>query len=125
MGFSTFHDIVKLLTMCGESKSGLSTYYIKFHHGKIIFDHMLDRIGQMYLNGISSINIIGFRKSLKKQWHNNYEFLTWKYGKHHLEKSDMDRLYYCTFAFSGNSENSHKNILSITEFYVVCRKSRF
>ena len=26
----TFNDIVKLLTMCGESKDGLSTYYIKF-----------------------------------------------------------------------------------------------
>ena len=31
--FSTFHDIFKLLTMRGESKYGLSTYYIKFRHG--------------------------------------------------------------------------------------------
>ena len=28
IGFPNFHDIVKLLTLRGESKSGLSTYYI-------------------------------------------------------------------------------------------------
>ena len=32
--FATFHDIVNLLTVRGESKVGLSTYYIKFCHGK-------------------------------------------------------------------------------------------
>ena len=52
--------------MRGESKSGLSTYYIKFCHGKNLFDHILDRIGQMDLNGSSSMDIIDFRKSLKK-----------------------------------------------------------
>ena len=43
--FSTFHYIDKLLTMRGKSKSGLSTYYIKFCRGKNVFDHMIDRIG--------------------------------------------------------------------------------
>ena len=42
---------------------------------------MLDRIGQMDLNEISSIDIIGFSKSLKKEWHDIYELLTWKCGK--------------------------------------------
>ena len=64
--FITFNDIVKVLTLCVEPKSGLSIYYIKFCHSKNIFDHMLDRIGQMDLNGSSSIDIIGFRKSLNK-----------------------------------------------------------
>ena len=49
--FATFRDIVELLTMCGDSKSGLYTYYIKLRHGKNNFDHILDRIGQMDLNG--------------------------------------------------------------------------
>ena len=31
-----------------------------------IFDHILDRIGQMDLNCSSSIDIIGFRKPLKE-----------------------------------------------------------
>ena len=57
-----FHDIVKLLTMRGESKAGLSTYYIKLYHGKNVFDTMLDRIGEMDLNDNFPINIIGFRK---------------------------------------------------------------
>ena len=66
MGFGIFHDIFKLLTMRGESKAGLSTYYIKFRHGKNVFDAMLDRIGEMNLNVSSSIDIIGFIKTLKK-----------------------------------------------------------
>ena len=63
--------------MRAESKYRLSTYDLKFRHGKNVFDYMLDRIEQMDLNGSSSIDIIGFRKSLKKYWLNNYEFLTW------------------------------------------------
>ena len=62
IGFPNFHDIVKLLTLCVESTSGLSTYYIKFHHGKNVFDHMIDRIVKMDLNGSSSIDMIGFSK---------------------------------------------------------------
>ena len=76
IGFPHVHDIVKLLTLCGESTYVFSTYHIKFRHGKNVFDHMLDRIGRMDLNGSSSINIIGFRISLKKESHNHYELLT-------------------------------------------------
>ena len=91
-----------------ESKSGSSTYYIKFHHGKNVFDHILDMIVKMYLNGSSSIGIFGLRKALKKEWNNHYELLTWEYGKHHLKQSDMDRLHCCTFALGDNSEHSHQ-----------------
>ena len=69
---------------------------------------MLDRIGQMNLNGGSSIIIIGFNKSPKKEWPNNHEFLTWEYGKHHLKQSDTDQLHCCTFALGGNFKHSHK-----------------
>ena len=64
--FGIFNDIIKLLTMHGESKYGLYTYNINFLFGKNVFDAMLDRIGEMDLNGSSFINIIGFRKKLKK-----------------------------------------------------------
>ena len=86
VGFNNVHDIVKLLTMCGESKYGLSTYYIKFRHGNNIFDDMIYRIVQMYLNGSSSIEIIGFRITQKKEWQNHYNILTWEYGKHQLKQ---------------------------------------
>ena len=45
IGFPTFHDIVKLFTLSGGSKSGFSTYYIKFCHEKSFSDDMLNRIG--------------------------------------------------------------------------------
>ena len=64
--FGIFHGIVKLRTMCGESKSGFSKYYFKLLHGKNIFGEIFDRIGEIYLNVSSSIDIIGFRKALKK-----------------------------------------------------------
>ena len=64
----------------------------------------------MDLNGSSSINIISFTKSLNKEWHNNDEFLTWEYGKHHLTQLDMDQLHCCTFALGGDCEYSHKEI---------------
>ena len=66
--------------VCGESKSGLYTYYIKLYNGNNVYDAILDRIGEIDLNGSSSINIIGFRKTLKKEWQNHYELLTSEYG---------------------------------------------
>ena len=41
VGPQNFDDIVKLLTMRGESKAGVCTYYKKLSHGKNVFDHML------------------------------------------------------------------------------------
>ena len=61
-----------MLIIRGESKSGLSTYYIKFRHGKNVFDPMLDRIVKIDLNGSSSIDIFGLSKTLKKEWYNRY-----------------------------------------------------
>ena len=103
------------MTLNGESKSGLSTYYIKFCHGKNVFDHILDRIGQMDSNESSSVYIICFIKSLKKEWQNHYELLTWEYGKHHLKQSDMDILHCCMFTLGGNCEHSNKE-----NSYVEC-----
>ena len=64
----TFNYIVKLLTMCGESKAGLYTYYIKFLHGKTVFSTMLDRIVEMEINVNSYTDIISSIKILKEEW---------------------------------------------------------
>ena len=57
---------MKLPTMLGESKSGLSTYYIKFRHENTVFHAILDRIGEMKLNYSSYTDIIVYRKKMKK-----------------------------------------------------------
>ena len=100
--------------MCLESKYGLSTYYIEFLHAKNFFDDMIDRIGEMDLHGSSSIKIIGFGKTLKKEWQNRYELFTWEYVKNHLKQSGKDQLNCCTFALRGNCEHSHQNNSCIT-----------
>ena len=52
------------MTICGESKSGLSTYYVNLRHVKNIFGHIIDRIGKMDLNDCSPIGIFGLSKTL-------------------------------------------------------------
>ena len=86
MGKPTFDDIMKLITMRGESKYGLSSYYIKLLHGKTVFDAILDRIGEMDLNYSSSTDMIFSIKTLKEEWKINYEFLMGGYGKNHLKQ---------------------------------------
>ena len=66
MGKPTSNDIVKLLTMRGDSESGLSIYYIKFLHGKTVFDAIIDRIGELELKNSPPTNIFCFRKTLKE-----------------------------------------------------------
>ena len=71
------------------------------------------------------IDIFGLRKTLKKEWHNKYEFLTWGYGKHHLKQSDMDRLHCYMFALGGNCKHSHQGnscIKCVTCFSFFKRK---
>ena len=79
----------------------------------------------MDLNGSSFIDIFGLSKTLKKEWHNHYEFLTREYVKHHLKKSDMDWLHCCTFLLGGNCKHSHKEnsfIRCLTCFLFFKRK---
>ena len=45
---------------------------------------------------------------------NNYELLTWEYGKHYLRKIDKYQLHYCTFALGDNFEHSHQENYCIT-----------
>ena len=66
VGEPKFNDIVNLLKMRGDSKSGLSIYDIKFLHENTVFDAMLDRIGEMELNDSSSTNIICYIKTINK-----------------------------------------------------------
>ena len=44
VGRALFFDIMKILTKHGESKSGLSTYYISIRHALSIFVKMMKRV---------------------------------------------------------------------------------
>ena len=72
MIFGIFRYIVKLLMVCGESKSGLYTYYIKLYNGNNVYDAILDRIGEIDLIGSYSIDIIGSSRTPKKECQNHY-----------------------------------------------------
>ena len=69
---------------------------------------MLHKIVELDLYGSATIEMIDFSKSLKREWQNHYEFLTWKYGKHHLKLSYMDQLHCFTFLLGGNYKHTHQ-----------------
>ena len=79
----------------------------------------------MDLHGSLSIDIFGLIKTLKKEWNNHHEFLTWEYGKHHLKQSEIYRLHYCMFALGVNYKHSHQEnscIKCLTSFMFFKRK---
>ena len=92
MGQPTVNDIVKLLTMCDESKPALSTYYIKFQHRKTLSDAMMDRIGELELKTALPLTYFSIKtlkeesRTLKEDCGKYYDFLTWEYVKHHLKQ---------------------------------------
>ena len=55
VGKHTFHDLIKLMTKCGEAKAGLSTYYIRFRNASKIFVEMMDRL-KILTEGLSEKN---------------------------------------------------------------------
>jgi hypothetical protein len=114
LGSDTFQDIVKLLTSRGESKAGLSTYYVKFRHLRDVFFAMLKRIPALQLDAdrrpesLSPDGIASWCKTLMKEWQSYYDFLTWKYAKHHLKQADKDRFHCCTWALGGGCDHEHQ-----------------
>ena len=79
----------------------------------------------MDLNGSSFIYIIGFSKSMEKEWHSNYEFLIWEYGKHYLKQFDIYQLHCCPFVLGSNCDHSHEEnscVKCLTRFSFFKRK---
>ena len=44
VGMNMFTEIVKILTTCGKSKAGLSTYYIQLQYCRDMFFQMMKRV---------------------------------------------------------------------------------
>lgn len=114
IGYDTFVDILKLLTTRGESKAGLSTYYVKFRHLRDVFFAMLKRIPELELNAdrrpdsLSPDGIASWCKTIRREWQIYHDFLSWEYAKHHLKQADKDRFHCCTWALGGECDHAHQ-----------------
>ena len=88
VGYYTFCSIVKLMTKRGESKAGLSTYYISLRYGTSIFDKMMDRVSELTSGDMEISNATS--KKLKDEWFDIHLFIISEYSSKHLKISDKD-----------------------------------
>jgi hypothetical protein len=102
VGFPTFNNIIHLLTSKGETKAGLSTYYVDFRHYNQIVNSMLTRLEKLELEQ-QKIN------DLKNRWNYLFIFCKFDYCKEHLCE-DSNHISHCmTCALGEDCNKIHGN----------------
>ena len=110
VGRDTFTDIVKLLTKRGETKAGLSTYYIQLRYNSQVFTNMLKRIKELpFTNPYAKTLVEEDIDNILHQWDSIQHFLMWEYSHRHLKIQDKDITHCCTYALGVACTHSHSN----------------
>jgi hypothetical protein len=106
VGEQTFLDILKLITKRGETKAGLSTYYIRMRYSSQTFLDMLTRLRELecFDNGVLIVN---GTLHLQEEWENLQQFIMWSYSNQHLQISDTNAPHCCTYALGGECDHEH------------------
>ena len=91
LGWTTFLDVIKLLTKRREAKAGLSKYYTSFRHAGTQFFDLIVRL-TMFGRGIDNC-LLEFISNVKNNWLDIYDFLTWRYAKSHLSCNTKDAIH--------------------------------
>jgi hypothetical protein len=98
-----------LLTKRGESKVGLSTYYIKLIHCGIVFTRMMKRVGDLEYPS-SEVQAI-YKETITKlllECDAIQMFVMWEYSNRHLKHHDEDVCNCFTFALDGACSDIHQ-----------------
>lgn len=106
VGNPTFKDIVKLLTKRGQTKAGLSTYFIRMRDMGNTFISMLHRV-QFILKDIDDKTHVEYANQLIHEWKNIQQFVLWEYSNCHLKTSDKDAIHCCAYALGGKCIHEH------------------
>ena len=102
VGAHTFAEIMRLLTKRGESKCGLSTYYIHFRYFGSVFRRMMNRVQELNFTSEGHSNFVKDTvANLIEEWGDIEMFVTWNYAHRHLNVEDSDVCHCCTFALAG------------------------
>lgn len=108
VGRDTFFHIAKFLTKRGESKAGLSTYYIQLRYSGNIFTRMMTRLLDFeYRNIQGKREVTEQCKSLLKEWKDVQMFVMWEYTNRHLKMSSSDPAHCCTYTLGGICTHKH------------------
>lgn len=99
VGWHTFLSLIQLLTRRGESKAGLSTYYIQLRYSASVFVRMMKRIMDFEYTTTEQKNEVKEKcTNLVKDWEEIQMYIMWEYTDSHLEISSQDRAHCCTYA---------------------------
>mmetsp|Transcript_21013 Transcript_21013/g.29472 ORF Transcript_21013/g.29472 Transcript_21013/m.29472 type:complete len:980 (-) Transcript_21013:30-2969(-) len=108
VGMNTFTEIVKLLTKRGESKAGLSTYYIQLRYCGNVFVRMMKRVADFRFIDMETLNMVKEKTKLfLKEWSSIEMFLMWEYSNRHLNKNSTDICHCCGYALGGSCTHIH------------------
>eukprot|EP00559_Dactyliosolen_fragilissimus_P007958 CAMPEP_0184871406 /NCGR_PEP_ID=MMETSP0580-20130426/40701_1 /TAXON_ID=1118495 /ORGANISM="Dactyliosolen fragilissimus" /LENGTH=1005 /DNA_ID=CAMNT_0027374063 /DNA_START=1121 /DNA_END=4139 /DNA_ORIENTATION=- len=108
VGMNTFTEIVKLLTKRGESKAGLSTYYIQLRYCGNVFVWMMKRVADFRFIDMETLNMVKEKAKLfLKEWSSIEMFLMWEYSNRHLNKTSTDICHCCGYALGGSCTHIH------------------
>ena len=111
VGRDTFFELIKLLTKKGESKAGLSTYYINLRYSSKTFVEMMKRVSCFaYMNPDEQRALKVQADELIEEWKKMQMFLMWEYSNRHLKIEDEDPVHCCTFALGGTCNHEHRTV---------------
>ena len=111
VGRNTFVELTKLLTKKGESKAGLSVYYINLRYSASIFTQMMKRVSCFAFASFDEQRFANKEaETLIEEWKKMQMFLMWEYSNKHLKIEDGDRTHCCTYALGGTCTRKHKTV---------------
>ena len=92
LGKHTFFELVRIMTSAGQSKTGLSTYYVRLTHHTEVFFEMIDRIADL------SPILAKKGKKLKDECQKWQDFLTYFHPKFLLKLNTGPSTHNCKYA---------------------------
>ena len=107
VGRQTFRDMIKLLTKRGETKEGLSTYYILFRYSSNTFVLMMKRLDELGCFFRNQSELQGCVQKLVEEWKCIEQFLSWEYSSNHLSFDSADISHCCRCALGGICARLH------------------
>ena len=99
--------MIKLLTKRGETKAGLSTYYIRFRYSSNTFVLMMKRLDELGCFFRNQSELQRHVQKLVGDWKCIEQFLSWDYSTNHLSFEIADIAHCCRCALGGICARIH------------------
>ena len=106
-----FITLGKMLCMCGEIKTGLSSYYVRVRDAGRIYQRMLTRLGGIEgIVGLECGDIAPDITHLEELWADTEKFVQYEYSAKHIDIHSTCKSHCCTFALNKGTESTHAHL---------------